>query len=63
MAIADPRTDVNSDTCVDAEDIWLVRIAYGTPGGPPFADEDVNEDGAVNILDIIAVANAICEED
>ena len=54
------RVDVNGDGHITAEDLVIVAMFYGTRAAADVdVPADVNADGVVNLLDLIAVANAI----
>jgi len=56
------KGDVNGDCTVNVKDLSLVGIAFTSSAGPPPSSNwnpyaDLNNDGVVNILDLVAVAS------
>jgi len=51
--------DVNGDGYANWYDLWSVAEHFGETGPPGWIPEDVNVDGKVNILDVVAVVMQI----
>jgi len=47
--------DVNLDTLVDDNDLAVIMVSFGESGTPGWKREDCNNDGAINVLDLILV--------
>ena len=52
-----PNWDIDGDGECDAFDLNLVSLQYGKTGTPGWIREDVSNDGAITVLDLVLVSN------